>query len=52
MFATTLPLAASKTDWSEFLPEKLIPAIGDTFSGRNSDQSVFEAASGRVVANI
>ena len=31
MFATTLPLAASKTDWSEFLPEKLIPAIGDTF---------------------
>ena len=31
MFATTLPLAASKTDWSEFLPEKLLPAIGDTF---------------------
>ena len=31
MFATTLPLATSKTDWSEFLPEKLIPAIGDTF---------------------
>ena len=31
MFATTLPLAASKTDWGEFLPEKLIPAIGDTF---------------------
>ncbi len=31
MFATTLSLAASKTDWSEFLPEKLIPAIGDTF---------------------
>ena len=31
MFATTLPLAASKTDWSEFLPEKLVPAIGDTF---------------------
>ena len=26
-----LPLAASKTDWSEFLPEKLLPAIGDTF---------------------
>ena len=31
MFATTLPLAASNTDWGEFLPEKLIPAIGDTF---------------------
>ena len=31
MFASILPLAASKTDWSEFLPEKLIPAIGETF---------------------